>query len=1014
MSEEILKALIRLFAVISKQDGGVTQGERDYVLAFFRQQLGHDDIDKYISMYDTYTGYGQEEQKAGTTTLEDSLQALKVSKKINQTLTQRQKIIAVIESIALINSDDHLSDHELTVLNTVTAVFNIPDDTVNLLRQFVTGEALQAFNRNNALIAGHQIRERTDALFLELAISGQLTFIYEQATDLYFVKYEGEEDLTLNGMSIVPRKSYLFSVGSIIKLPRGQTIYFSDIISRFSRTRVKDKISFVATDLEYSFPKSDNGVKKINIEEPEGQLIGIMGASGSGKTTLLKLLAGIIKPDRGTVKLNGTNISDLDKHMEGSIGYVPQDDILFEELTVYQNLLYNARLSVSDKTDEEIDSIIDKGLKNLGLEHTKDLKVGNVMSQTISGGQRKRLNIALELTRQPPVLFVDEPTSGLSSRDSENVIDLLKELTLLGKLVFVVIHQPSSDIYKMFDKVIIMDTGGYPIFYGNPIEAISYFKNISQQLDHGKAICEACGTVNPEQIFDIIEAKVVDEFGNFSDKRKITPERWYEYYNQKLTQPKVAPATKPPDNAFRIPSRIRQFSIFLQRDVLSKIADKQYMLVNLLEAPVLALILAFVIKYKNSPDGDYVFLYNDNIPAYLLMSIIVALFLGMSVSAEEIIKDRKLRAREQFLHLSKTSYLMSKVAILFTLSAFQIIAFVIIGNVILEIKQMTWSFWLILFSTATFANILGLNISSAFKSAITVYIIIPIILIPQMILSGLLFNFDKLNDNIVAKGTVPLVGDIMASRWALEAMAVDMFVNNPYEYPIFAADSRKHNANYKSAYWTKELRKKVNFVASNFIYQDEEISNNVRDALLTINNELRHEPFKGQLAKVNLDSLLQQESISPRTLLMLHTYLKDAEAHYVKEVTAAQTKIDKIIAYLESAEQYDYDAARFKKLYFNENLETLVRNSNTKNRIIEVGNRFIRKIDLIYFEPPRPKNPLNYRTHMYAPKKYWLGVKFDTFWFNLGVIWSMTFILYLTLYFDVFARIVERRLIKGK
>ncbi len=1011
MSEEILIALIRLFAVISKQDGGVTEGEREYVLAFFRQQLGHNDIDKYIAMYDTYSGYGQQ-KKTGTTTLEDSLQALKVSKKINQTLTQRQKVIAIIESIALINSDDHLTEHELTVLNTVTAVFNIPDKTVNLLRQFVTGEALQAFNHNNALIAGHQIRERTDALFLELAISGQLTFIYEQATDLYFVKYEGEEDLTLNGMTIVPRKSYLFSVGSIIKLPRGQTIYFSDIISRFSRTRVKDKISFVATNLEFRFPKSDNGVKKINIQESEGQLIGIMGASGSGKTTLLKLLAGILPPNSGSVKLNGTNIAVLDKHTEGSIGYVPQDDILFEELTVYQNMFFNARLSVSDKTDEEIDRIIDKSLKNLGLEHTKDLKVGNVMAQTISGGQRKRLNIALELTRQPPVLFVDEPTSGLSSRDSENVIDLLKELTLLGKLVFVVIHQPSSDIYKMFDKVIIMDTGGYPIFYGNPIEAISYFKNISQQLDHSKAICEACGNVNPEQIFDIIEAKVVDEFGNFSDKRKITPEKWYEYYNQKLTPPVVEEVKKPPANAFRIPPRLKQFSIFLQRDVLSKIADKQYMLVNFLEAPVLALILAFVIKYKNSPGGEYVFLYNDNIPAYLLMSIIVALFLGMSVSAEEIIKDRKLRAREQFLHLSKTSYLLSKVAILFSLSAFQIITFVVIGNAILEIKQMTWTFWLILFSTATFANILGLNISSAFKSAITVYIIIPIILIPQMILSGLLFSFDKLNDNIVAKGTVPLAGDIMASRWALEALAVDMYKNNPYEYPLFAADSRKHNANYKSAYWTKELRQKVNFVANNFIYKDAEISRNVDDALLTIKNELQQEPFKGGLAGVHLDTLLAREAISPRTLLVLHTYLKDAEAHYIKEATAAQTKIDKIIAFLESSDQYEYDAARFKKLYFNENLETLVRNTNTRNRIIEIGNRFIRKIDLIYFEPAKPANPLNYRTHMYAPQKYFLGIKFDTFWFNMGVIWSMTFILYLTLYFDIFEKIVARRWFK--
>src|SRR5690606_10976686 len=119
-----------------------------------------------------------------------------------------------------------------------------------------------------------------------------------------------------------------------------------------------------------------------------------------------------------------------------------------------------------------------KMLLTLGLADSRDLKVGNPLEKTISGGQRKRLNIALELIREPSVLFVDEPTSGLSSRDSENIMDLLKELALKGKLVFAVIHQPSSDIFKMFDKLIIMDTGGYPIYYGNPVDSIIYFKKL--------------------------------------------------------------------------------------------------------------------------------------------------------------------------------------------------------------------------------------------------------------------------------------------------------------------------------------------------------------------------------------------------------------------------------------------------------------------------------------------------------------------------------------------------------
>ena len=1009
MSEEILIALIRLFAIISKQDGGVTEGERDYVISFFKQQLGHDDVQQYIDLYDKLTNYGNEADQSKTTSLQDSINALKISKKINQTLTQRQKIIAIIESIGLINSDGYSSELELKVLSSIATVFNIRQETINLFRQFVTGDFLQAFNASNALIAGHGVRERTDALFLELMISGQLTFIYEEAADLYFVKYEGEEDISLNSMSVIPKKTYLFTVGSTIKLPRAQTIYFSDIVFRFTRTHDRDRLSFVAKDLEFRFPNSENGVHNINLQESEGQLIGIMGASGSGKTTLLRLLSGILKPTSGEIKLNGKNIDDLGKELEGSIGYVPQDDILFEELTVYQNLYYNAKLSISDRSDEEIDNIISSGLKNLGLEHTRDLKVGNVTQQVISGGQRKRLNIALELTRQPPILFVDEPTSGLSSRDSENVIDLLKELTLMGKLIFVVIHQPSSDIYKMFDKVIIMDTGGYPIFNGNPLEAISYFKAISLQLDHSRVICETCGNVNPEQIFNIIEAKVVDEFGNFSDKRKISPEKWYEYYLDKTREPFVKEIKEKPKTSFKLPSLLKQFRIFVTRDVLSKFADRQYLLVNLLEAPFLALILAYVIRYKDSGTGEYIFLYNDNIPAYLLMSIIVALFLGLSVSAEEIIKDRKLRDREKFLHLSKSSYLLSKIAILFTLSAFQILIFTLIGNAILELHDMTWSFWVILFSTATFANMLGLNISSAFKSAITVYIIIPVILIPQMILSGLLFSFDKLNNTISTEGEVPLIGDAMTSRWALEALAVDQFKNNRYEYPIFEPETEKRNANFKSAYWTKEIRNKINFVGKNFLSEDEKTRAEVEDALLTLRNEIEAEPFKSNFAGKNIDSLLSLDNINPRSLLDLLSYVRNVENHYADISSAAQNKMDRIVMLLENSDKYEYDASLYRKLYYNENLAKLVRNSNTETRIIEKDNRFIRRIDLIFEEPSKDRSPLNYRTHMFAPVKYFLGKKFDTFWFNTGVIWFMTIILYVTLYFDVLKKIVEKR-----
>ena len=155
---------------------------------------------------------------------------------------------------------------------------------------------------------------------------------------------------------------------------------------------------------------------------------------------------------------------------------MPQDDLLIEELTIYQNLYYNARLCLDNFPESKIIEIVHKILDDLDLYDIKDLKVGNPLKTIISGGQRKRVNIALELIREPSILFVDEPTSGLSSTDSENVMMLLKELAMKGKLVVVNIHQPSSDLFKLFDQLVVLDKGGYPAYAGNPVEGIIYFK----------------------------------------------------------------------------------------------------------------------------------------------------------------------------------------------------------------------------------------------------------------------------------------------------------------------------------------------------------------------------------------------------------------------------------------------------------------------------------------------------------------------------------------------------------
>src|SRR5690606_35606378 len=166
---------------------------------------------------------------------------------------------------------------------------------------------------------------------------------------------------------------------------------------------------------------------------------------------------------------------------------------------------------------------------------------------------------------------------------------------------------------------------GYPVYYGSPVEAITHFKKATHQADSNRGQCESCGNVNPEQIFSIIEARVVDEYGQPTAKRKITPPQWHQIYEQTIRIPIVEQVNEAPPNSLNLPGRIKQAVIFGTRDFFVKVSNKQYILINVLQAPLLAAMLAGVIRYRNTPGGEgYLFRFNDNFPAFLLMSIIVA------------------------------------------------------------------------------------------------------------------------------------------------------------------------------------------------------------------------------------------------------------------------------------------------------------------------------------------------------------------------------------------------------
>ena len=1006
MSERILQALMQLFAIGATLER-LTLQSRETVEAFLRQQVSLQRVQEYLSLFDDFIARlegGDDTTRVRKKIAGSSVRMLRICTEINKELNTRQKYIVFLRLAEFMQSaQSEITIEEKEFLETVASVFTIEADEYTLCLTLTSRKfSLEACNSPLVLIvsAESQTGLKNAKHLIHSDLDGQMVFLYLKRAQVIFLRYSGQERLTVNGQPTDASKITVLAQGAVIRGSRILPLYYTNIVRTYLSQDSYEEFRFSVKDLEFIFPNGRKGLHELTLNVESGTLAGIMGSSGAGKSTLLSILNGSCKSSSGSVHVNGIDLYETPGLQEGLVGNIPQDDLLIEELTVFQNLYYNTKLCYGNLDDFEIRGKVDNVLDSLGLNEIKDLRVGNVLNKMISGGQRKRLNIGLELVREPSILFVDEPTSGLSSRDAENVMDLLKQLALSGKLVFVVIHQPSSDIFRMFDQLLMLDTGGFPVYFGNPSDAMMYFKKQVHLTDSEQSECPVCGNINPEQLFNIIELHEVDEFGNNTNARRITPKEWNQLYKESQTivdNEKNFHFTTP---NIKKASSFSQWKIFFIRDFIARLSNRQYMLINLLEAPILALILGFILRF--SVGGNYKLINNPNLPAYLFIGVIVALFLGLSVSAEEIIRDRKIQQREKFLHLSRTSYLLSKVCLLFLISAIQSASFVIIGNLMMGVHDMNFVYWLILFTTSCFANLLGLNISAALDSAVTVYILIPFLLIPQILLSGVIVRFEKLHPAITRQEGVPLIGNIMTSRWAYEALAVEQFANNPFEKQFFPLDAVMSRSTYKKDWWIAAMRERLD-KCEHLLNQNSPVDS-FSTPLRVLNYGFMEEVKLHSSNKFLFMDELQKNDFTHQTGAQIRSALDSLKEFYINQFNSASEKKEILISRLTDTPQRESIFNHEKNKYENESLEDMVRSSNQTDRLVVTNEKIIQRFEPVYHVNA---SEIFFHAPLFSSLKNFAGKQINTMPANIIVIWLMTILLYFTLQVNFFRKVIK-------
>ena len=962
MTDIILSSFISLFALFGKEEQVDERWAKDMLISYLRRHFGIRNTDLYVDLYsDMRMAYE----------MTDDLNTQETVSGICSNL--HGKIRTSEEALLLLRLMEFCGGNgiqSVEMFDTMAAHFHIPERQYRNFFDFVN-------NCETEYVKLHHLA----------GFEGVLKTLYDTETGLLLFSYDGQDKVLLNDIPILPGAYQVWLQSSVLKGMNSNPVYYSSIIACYQKEHdTTQAVTFCGRDINFRFPNSDNGMHDLSFTLRNGELLAIMGGSGTGKTTLLSLLNGTLTPQQGTIIINGHSITE--PAAKALIGFVPQDDLLIEELTVYQNLWYTAKFCFEGMSDEDLDRRVMKTLKDLGLDAAKDLKVGSPIHKFISGGQCKRLNIALELIREPAVLFLDEPTSGLSSADTEKVINLLKEQTLKGKLIVVNIHQPSSDVYKLFDRLWLLDKGGYPVYDGNPIDAVTYFKEAANYADAETSACPTCGNVNPEIVLNIIDEKALNSSGELSDERKTTPQEWHELYlkvqAKKGVEPVAVSAVPPSDQ--KKPGALKQFGIFLGRTIRTKITNTQYMAIALLQAPLLALVCGYLTRF--APPEGYSVMNNKNLVSYFFMAVIVATFTGMSGSAEEIFKDRALLKRERFLHLSYGSYIWSKIVFMGALSLVQTLLFILVGNTMMGIQGLFTTWWLILFVTAFLANLTGLLLSQCLSSIVAIYISIPMLLIPQILLCGLVVSFSDLTPKSTT-GNVPLVGNLIPSRWAYEALAVSSFTDNAYEKEFFEVDRQKYENQFYNMGYLYELQSQLQTLRDeqkNHKPVDPNHIEVIRDNLPRVTAFCGIQPYQGAYDYQSL-----------------YNYMQEAEKNLTKRSNKLALERDAIMSKLLRTAGKD-GVLQLKRDNYNLKLEDCVVGADQHSMVDVIDNCIVPRTGLIFLTPFTSCG----NAPFYSSEKVVGSWHIKTLWFNISIMLLMSILCIVLLLTDCPGKYVRK------
>ena len=1008
MQEQATGALMELFAIAaSLNDRGLSYRNRSIVESYVKLSLPvHDKATHLLHYAHHLKNYQEWKEKEIIPVIE---RACSLCNSLMSDLTSSDRISVVLHIMDIASTDNRISGDETALLNAIAQEFKVPDVELEELGKLGSLPPEALANEKNFILASdlaetpgdelegswierNKPREKESNRSIHRAgLKGTIVFLHLESVNAFALRYTGEAEILIGTRALQPGRLALLSIEDKISGKRLSPILFSELLVLVQPADSRSRLSLHCRKLGFIWKNSSFKVHPFSVSAESGSMIAITGEKNSGKSTILRILSGELRNYMGSVKVNGYELKLEWYKLRNLIGHVPEMDIIINELSVYDNFYYNARLCFSNSGREEIRHRINKLLEFLDIKDIRQLLPDR---SKLTVFERKKINIGLELLKDPQVLLLDEPMTGLSSSEAESMAKLLKSLAAGGKMVIASLHHAPARAFKHFQNVWILDDEGYMVYTGPTEEALNYFSAEREYSPSQESLCEECAIFDPERIFETIRSRKINEKGHFVTERKKSPMEWHHLYKEKIEKKlefhegrKILPQV-----LFIHPNLGIQNLMYALRYLKIWSNRKLRLLLFLILPAVVALLIAFLCRY--SPGASYSFAQNSNIPLYFFLEVLLSITTGMLLSADEYVRYRHRLIREEVITLTNIGSLNVRTMILLAVGLLQTLLITLAGNYLLQIRGMTLLVWLILFSSASFGILLGLALSSVFRSRLTIYMLIPVLLVPEILLGGTAIDYAHLPKPIRNERYVPMLADLMVSRWGYEALMVNQFKNNPYERNYYDIDRKISQDEIYGDIIIPAIQAKVMDITGQF--QPAYGEDTLASKLLLIRNELNDLATTNDVFPFEFLAKLEPKSFSKEIDEETMDYLAFIRNQFYEKTEALKSRRDSVDKALEKRLGNE-GVDNLKKTYYNESLAERVKNMESQVVIKEAGGRFVPQKFQIYLFPDSKLG----RAHFFAPYKLLNGQYVNTELFNLLAIWLLTFALYMLVISEV-------------